>query len=248
MTRLTFDPGLDSDPIWTADGGRIVYASARAGATNIFWQSADGTGSAEGLTKGPNYQLPGSVTPDGRLLIFREGVGARAVDLRVLTLDERRETRPLLQAALPVANGEMSPDGRWLAYQSDESGRPEIFVRPFPDVNGGRWQVSTTGGTRPAWARDGRELYYLDRNNFMTVVNILPSSTSFATSSPVKALDAPTAVTIGVPYRSFDVSPDGKRFLVIKDARDSDTKSSATPGLVVVQNWVEELKALLPAK
>ena len=248
MTRLTFDPSLDSDPIWTADGRRIVYASQRGGQTNIFWQSSDGTGSAEQLTKSANPQLPASVTPDGTRLIFREGTGVRATDLRVLTLDGHREVRPLLEAALPLANGEISPDGRWLAYQSDESGQPEVFVRPFPNVNEGRWQVSTTGGTRPLWTRDGRELFYLDRNNLMTLIKVVSSSTSFRTTSPVKVLDTPAAFTIGIPYRSWDISPDGKRFLVIKERRDSDTKSAPTPGLVVVQNWAEELKARLPSK
>ena len=247
LTRLTFDPSPDSSPVWTPDDRRIIFASGRVqgGSQNLFWQPADGTGAAEQLTKSPNQQLPSAMTPDGTRVIFRETIPAAAWDLEMLTLDPKRQTQPLLQAAMNQWNGEVSPDGRWLAYQSDESGQSEIYVRPFPNVNSGRWQVSTSGGRTPAWARSGRELFYLDANNLMTAVPVQTSST-FGAGNPAKVLT--TAPWVGAAHRTYDVSPDGKRFLIIKDARDDDPKSTTTPSMVVVLNWLEDLKARIPAR
>jgi serine/threonine-protein kinase len=245
LTRLTFDPGLDSNAVWTPDGQRIIFASSRQGQINLFWQPADGTGPAELLTKSPNSQVPHSITPDGTRVIFREFVPATAIDLELLTLDEKRASQPLLQAPGIQMNGEVSPDSRWLAYQSDESGRNEIYVRPFPNINGGRWQVSTSGGSRPVWAHDGRELFYLDANNLITAVAV-QSSAGFRAGGPVTMPNA--APFVSAPYRTYDVSPDGKRFLLIKTIRDTTTESKTTPSMVVVLNWLEELKARVPSK
>ncbi len=234
----------------------MIYASGSAGSESLFWQAANNTGTAERLTTSPSAQAPMSILPDGTRLIVREAVPTTGYDLRVLRLDPStspgtspspspgtppRQTEPLLQTPFNEQNGELSPDGRWLAFQSNASGRDEIFVRPFPNVDGGNWMVSPSGGTRPLWARNGTELFYLDSAGAMTRVPVQTTST----------FSAGTATTLfktvylrgGVLARTYDVSPDGQRFLMIKEAA-----AAQAPTMVVVLNWVEELKAKLPAK
>jgi eukaryotic-like serine/threonine-protein kinase len=137
-------------------------------------------------------------------------------------------------------NADLSPDGRWLAYQSDESGRNEIYVRPFPAIDAGQEQISTQGGTRPAWSNDGRTLFYLDTENYLTAAPVKPGGTMQA-GAPVRVLDK--RYFVGPPSRPFDVSSDG-RFLMLKDQEPRGTPS----GIVVVLNWLEELKSKIPAK
>ncbi len=138
---------------------------------------------------------------------------------------------------------EFSPDGRYLAYQSDESGRFEVYVRPFPEVDRDRWQISTAGGAHPAWARSGRELFYLDASSTLTAVPIKASGSTFSAGKPAKVFDAKYSTPF--PPRQYDVSPDGQRFLMLKDSAGGDP--DATPAsMVVVLNWFEELKRLLP--
>jgi serine/threonine-protein kinase len=183
--------------------------------------------------------VPFSISPDGTRLIVGENAPTGR-ELRVLRLaGGSGQTEPLAQTTMHADNGELSPDGRWLAYQSNESGQNQIYVRPFPNVDAGRWQISTSGGTRPAWARNGRELFYLDTVNAMTAVPVQATST-FNAGTPKKLFDGRDfAATAAV--RDYDVSLDGQRFLMIKDP-------TSTPSMVVVVNWSEELKARVPAK
>ena len=167
LSRVTFDPGLDRAPAWTPDGRRVVFSSqASAGAGGaLFWQAADGTGTAERLTQSPNIQFPSAVSPDGTRVVFSEGTTSpTGFDVMMLTLEKDHRVQPLVQTPFDERNGEVSLDGRWLAYESNDSGQVQISVRPFPDVNRGRWQVSTGGGTQPLWARNGQELFYLAPN------------------------------------------------------------------------------------
>jgi eukaryotic-like serine/threonine-protein kinase len=262
LTRLTFDPGADSSPNWAPDGRRIVFGSSRAGSigsvTNLFWQAADGTGTPERLTTSPNTQAPQSFSPDGKRLVLGEANPKTANDLLLLQIDgtPRREPpstsgnaigniHPLIQTTFQETAGEVSPDGRWLTYYSNESGRNEVYVRPFPNVDGGRWQISVGGGTRPAWSRNGRELFYLAPgpgvNELMMAVPVQTTPT-FSAGNPSKLFEGPWY--IGVEGRTYDVSPDGKRFLLI---RDVSAQPSALPTITVVLNWFEELKRLVPA-
>ena len=152
---------------------------------------------------------------------------------------------PLIRTSSDESFAEVSPDGRYLAYQSNESGRLEVYVRPFPDVDRGRWQISTEGATRPAWARSGRELFYLDDSNTLTGVPVSTSGPTFRAGTPVKIFE--TKYAEPNPSRHYDVSVDGQRFLMLKDSPASD--QNATPaGMVVVLNWFEELKRLVPTK
>jgi eukaryotic-like serine/threonine-protein kinase len=168
LMRLTFDPANDFYPLWTPDGQRILFNSgATPGAGNLYWRRADGNGPLERLTdttNGPHY--PYSISPDGKLLVYQERDSRSGANVGLLFLDftdaehgkSTPRTQPLIHSAASEANAEISPNGHWLAYQSNESGSDEVWVRPFPNVGNGLWQVSTAGGTRPLWSRDGREL------------------------------------------------------------------------------------------
>jgi protein kinase-like protein/WD40 repeat protein len=158
LTRLTFNPTLDAYPVWTRDSRRIVFLSLRAGAGNIYSQAADGTGTVDRLTESANLQVPYSVSPDGTVLVLRQDSPQTRTDLLSLSLTSGgHPPRPLVQTMFAEANAEVAPDGRWIAYQSDESGRDEIYVRPFPDVSGGRWLVSTQRQLRLPTAHDDRQ-------------------------------------------------------------------------------------------
>jgi serine/threonine-protein kinase len=243
LTRLTFDLGSDRFPVWTPDGRRIAFTSMRAGASNLFWQAADGTGPVERLTESANEQNPTSFSPAGTRLVFYEVTSSSARDIVVLPLEGERRASPLVQTTFNERDAEVSPDGRWVAYGSNESGQSEVYVRPFPDVDGGHWQVSTGGGTRPLWARSGRELFYLVEPGRMMSVSIPPGPT-FAAGKPQVMFEGRYYTGGG---RSYDVSPDGRRFLMIKEARPTGEVPPPAQ-LIVVQNWTEELKRLVPTK
>ena len=251
LTRLTFDPATDFSPIWAPDGHRIVFASARGGVPNLFWRAADGTGADERLTTSPNVQWPSAFSPDGKILVVQEnGGGTTGNDIRVLRLVEgpappgKLQTEPLIQSAFSDYAGEISPDGRWIAYYSNESGSNEVYVRPFPNVQGGRWQISTGGGTRPAWSRKGGELFYLDTNLSMMSVPVQTTST-FTAGNPTKLFEGKWYV--GQPGRTYDVSADGQRFLMIKDAAGGN-QTAPSANINVVLNWTEELRQRVPLK
>ena len=254
LRQLTFGPVPDWFPVWTPDGRHIIFASGRAGVGGLFWHAADNTGTVERLTASPNPQFPTSISPDGTRLIFWENMPNTGPDLKVLRMEipaissgggvGSRQSEPLLQTTNMEHNGELSPDGRWLAYESNEPGQFQIYVRPFPNVDGGRWMISPSGGTKPMWARSGRELFHLDGTNAMTTVPV-QTAPNFSYGNPTKLFDG--RYYAAVPGRTYDVSPDGKRFLMIKEgAGGSDT--SPAPAFIVVQNWTEELKRLVPTR
>jgi Tol biopolymer transport system component/tRNA A-37 threonylcarbamoyl transferase component Bud32 len=241
LTRLTFDPGLNRGPIWTPDGRRVAFSAARDGAEAIYWQAADGSGVAEQLTQGKDIQVPHSFSPDGTKLLF-EQPGNAPYDIGVISLTGERKAEMILHKEFSEAHADISPNGRWIAYESDESGRNEVYVRPFPEVNTGRWQISTEGGTRPLWARNGRELFYYVPPGVVMAVPVV-DGVSFAAGAPKVVFKG----TYLAPQsgRMYDVSPDAQRFLMIKEARE-DGEAPPPPQLVVVQNWFEELKRLVP--
>ena len=241
LTRLTFDPAQDSFPVWTPDARRLVFNSARSGAQNLFWQSADGTGPVERLTETPSVQNATSISADGTKLTFTLVSATSGPDVMMLRLDDTRRVEPLVQTQFNEANGELSPDGRWLVYQSDESGQLEIYVRPFPAVNDGRWQVSAGGGTRPLWARNSQELFYLASDGAFMRVDVARGSTWVA-SAPEKLLGG--NYSLALSGRPYDISLDGERFLMTKVGGGSE--STPASSFVVVQNWTEELKRLVP--
>ena len=250
LTRLTFDPLFDRFPLWSPDGRRIAFSSQRDGSRgNTFWQMADGTGQAERLAKGVNNSqvFPTSFSPDGtRLLVHGDPGGRQVDDIGIVSLEGGldRPITPLLATMFEEANAEVSPDGRWLAYESDESGQLEVYVRPFPKIDAGRWQVSTGGGKQPVWAHNGRELFYRSGDAVMSVP--LETSATFTARNPVMLFKGDFAPSLG--GRNYDVSPDGRRFLMLKMGAAGASAQDPPARITVVENWFEELKRLAPGK
>jgi serine/threonine-protein kinase len=245
LQRLTFDPGANRGASWTPDGKRVVFSADREGAESLFWQNADGSGAPERLTTAQSGkpEVPYAVTPDGKQVMYGSP-GQPPFDLFTVRLDSERKQTPLLAAPqYSEHNAEVSPDGRWLVYQSDESGSNEIYVRRFPTLDS-RSQVSNGGGTRPVWSRDGRELFYLKADGAMVAVPVERSDgTAFVMGAAKALFEGQYFNTLA--GRTYDVSPDGKRFLMIKNAAPSSVQ--AAPQLTVVLSWFEELKRLVPS-
>jgi eukaryotic-like serine/threonine-protein kinase len=238
LTRLTFDPSVESYPLWAADGSYVLFSSNREGFPSVFQKRSDNTGSIERLTTVQGLVVPLAVSPDGKLLVVSLNGGS---DIGVAGLAPRTEPKPLIEAPDIQANPAVSPDGRWIAYESSESGQREIVVRPFPNIDAGRWQVSTNGGVRPVWARSGRELFYeAVRDVAMMAVSIGEAAT-FSYNNPTKLFPTTSGYYKSpAAGRTFDISLDGQRFLMIKDATETSRRSTAN--MVVVLNWLEELR------
>jgi Tol biopolymer transport system component len=188
-----------------------------------------------------------AVSPDGARLIFTEVAPKTGEDVMQVELDGTHRVTPLVQSPFTERNGVVSPDGRWLAYEANDSGQFEIHVRPFPAVNSGHWQVSSGGGRRPLWARSGQELLFLSTTGELMRVGVERSAT-WAAATPTKVL-GPGSYYFGAGGyvgRTYDVAPDGQRFLRIKE--DGADQTAAPPQIIVVQHWVEELKRLVPIK
>lgn len=162
----------------------------------------------------------------------------------LLSLQGEHRTQPLVQTPFDELNAEVSPSGRWIAYQSDESDRDEIYVRPFPNVGEGRWQVSTGGGTQPLWSRNGQELFYVTPNGEALMSAPVSDTSSFKAGNPTKVVAAQRYLTVLSANRMYDVPPDGRRFVMVK-AAESD-RVTAPASMIVVQNWTEELKRRVP--
>jgi serine/threonine-protein kinase len=247
LTRLTTDAEVDRVPVWTADGRRIIFSSNRAGPSNLFWQPADGSADAERLTESANVQIPYSVTPDGAGIVVRDlEPDGTSISLHRLASGNERQLQPLLKNGFVNDNPALSPDGRWIAYESNASGRDEIYVRPFPDMSVGQWQVSTAGGEEALWARNGKELFYRAPDGSVMGVSVDAGET-FRAGAPAKIIDSGSyfAGDDTATWRTYDVSADGSRFLLIK-GEDNPRQAATAQRLVVVQNWVEELKRLVP--
>ncbi|HVH29547.1 MAG TPA: protein kinase [Vicinamibacterales bacterium] len=245
LTRLTSAPGVDVVQVWTPDSRRLIFTSERAGVRNLFWQAADGAGVVEQLTESPHTQYPTGVSPDRRRLIFTDDSPTTGNDVMAIELDATRRVTPLVQSPFTERNGIISADGRWLAYEANDSGRFEIYVRPFPEVNSGRWQVSTTGGTRPIWARSGQELVYVSPTGALMSVGVARGP-SWAATTPTLVVKEGYFTNLNWWGRSYDISPDGQRFLMIKEGGAEGTAAPAS--IIVVQHWVDELKRLVPTK
>ena len=240
LTRLTFNPAQDEYPVWTPDSTRVVFGSIVDGPTNLYWKAADGTGEVERLTESANVQFGHSFSPDGESLVFRETRPDTGEDLRVLSLAGDGGVETLVATEFRERNPELSPDGRWMTYQSNQSGQDEVYVRPFPNVDDGQWQISTSGGTHPLWASNGRELFYRRGAAVMTVP--VQTEPSFTPATPEILFEGTYVVG---PGRRYDVAADGQRFLMIKEGGAGD-EAPAPTSIVIVQNWFEELRRLVP--
>jgi Protein kinase domain/WD40-like Beta Propeller Repeat len=249
LTRLTFDADVDMNPIWTPDGRRVVYASARTGVLNLYARDVDGAGRDVRLTSGANTQLPAAVSPDGTFVVGQEVRPGTKSDLMRAALAPQGASTPgavdsLLATEFDEWSGALSPDGRYIAYASMESGQAEIYVRTLAQGSNERWQVTSDGGVNPVWTRGGRELIYTDDAGRLITVPVDAAATTFqsrvASPLPIR-IDLPT-----VAWRTYDVSPDGLRFLILTPL-PADAALASPVSFVVVQHWLEELKRLVPA-
>ena len=240
-TKVTFDPADDTQPTWTPDG-RLVYVSNRAGqnakgnpAFGLFSQAADGTGAVQRIAPDHIGIDQPSVTPDGQSIVAR-----MADDIVLVDLNGKGGVRKLIEGPFRERNPMVSRNGRWIAYQSDESGVAEVYVRPFPDVGKGKWQASEQGGSRPLWAHNGKELFYLAGDQSLMSVSFTESGGAFVPTAPQKILTMPSGV-VGGASRSYDVAPDDQRFITLKGENAGERAE-----IRVIQHWIEELKQKVP--
>jgi serine/threonine-protein kinase len=205
---------------------------------------ADGTGMPEPLLESSNTIVAWAWTADDELIITETNASG-AIDIAVLTVAGERERRPLLSSQFNEYRPVLSPDGRWLAYESDESGQNEVFVRPFPEVGTGRWQVSSGGGVQPKWSRDGRTLFFIGPTSLME--STVRDGVSFTHDTPKAVLDRQPYLYNPFPPRIYDVSPEGQRFLMMKlPGPETEAETQPPPQFIVVTNWIEELKQRVP--
>jgi eukaryotic-like serine/threonine-protein kinase len=235
LTRLTFAAGENIDPVWTPDGKRIAYKGT---GNRLFWQPSDGSGAAEALTDSnlSANDIPGTFSPDGEAMAIVESAPVQSIWIlplrdRKAQLFERGQTNETAPR--------FSPDGHWIAYTSSESGRPETYVRPYPGP-GGKYQISTEGGTEPMWNPKGRELFYRTGNKLMAVD--ITTQPGFSAGKP-RVLFEGAYVLSPRSGANYDVAPDGQRFLMVK----ATEQAQAPTQINVVLNWFEELKRRVPA-
>ena len=245
LTPMT--PGQESEiPLWTPGGADIVYAGVREGQRLTLKQSANG-GAEEVLDLGNHFhQHLSDISNDGTLVWTDLRVAnAERYSLWTSELDEAGATRRFLPSAVGPQTASFSPDGRWLVYQSYESARPEIYAVSFPD-GGGRIPISRGPGTEPTWSRDGREIFY--RNGEQMMVVAVDTTDSLEAALPDLLFENNTLeVPAGAASRQYDVTADGRRFLMVKPLDPtSDGVPGSTPQINVVQNWFEELRRLVP--
>ena len=238
-SRLTFAQGRSFHPTWSPDGRWIYYSILRNGRVYMYRRPSDGTGNEETILapKGVRVAIPNSISNDGKYLAYEQVVDSekspRNYDLYVLPLFGDRKPIPQLLSPFLKAWPEFSPDGKWLAYASEETGRLEVYVMPFP-VPGGKYQVSTGGGNNPKWSSDGRKLFFSNDIGEVLAVDVRESGAALQLGTPRKVLKAPM---VGGPEVPFAVSPDGKRLLINQTGNDT-----VQLPLTLVTNWTAELK------
>jgi eukaryotic-like serine/threonine-protein kinase len=238
LTRLTFQGSTNLLGAWTPDGKRIAFQSTKEGPGNLFWQMADGSGGLERLTTSDYVQGANSWSPDGQLLAYIEVNPTTGYDIWVLRMSDRK-AQPFLRTPFNESSPQFSPDGRWLAYTSDESGRFEIYIQSYPGP-GGKWQISTDGGTEPAWNRNGRELFYRNGDKMMAVD--IATQPGFSVGKPRMLFQGQYVLT-PASFPNYDISADGQRFLMLKPTEQAGVEPTQ---INVVLNWFEELKRRVP--
>ena len=224
-TRFTFEPTDERSPVWSPDSSKLAYNAGTAGSFDLFERGANGEGAVRLLLKDGLSKDPMTWSPDGRFLLYRVSSSAGGNDIWVLPMIGNQKPYPLLATPFGENYARFSPDGRWIAYVSNESGREEIYVAAFP--GGGKWQISADGGSFPRWRGDGAELYYLTPDSILNAVSVNGKGSSFEIGGTTRLFQAHPPAQPGHPYA---VTPDGQRFLFI-------TETSRPTPLTVITNW-----------
>jgi serine/threonine-protein kinase len=245
VSRITFDSGGDMRPRWMPDGKTVTYVSERGGSENsaLYGRRGDGTGPEELKLKTERPTWEAVWSNDGKWLVVRTGgvAGAQGErDVYAMQLGVDSVPRPLLVTPADERAIALSPDSRWLAYESDETGRDEVYVRPFPNVDSGKWQVSTAGGDLPLWAHSGRELFYRSPGNEMMVAPV-STSQGFVVADRRVLFKLGSEYATGANYTPWDLSPDDQRFLLVRNRAATQAQTSSS--LILISNWFGELKA-----
>jgi serine/threonine-protein kinase len=240
LSRLTFDTASDTRPRWSRDGKTIRYISTRGGYEDVWTQPADGTGSARLLLHLAKPILEDQLTPDGKWFLLRLGGALNVTNDRDIVALRQGDTTTVPVAAEPYDEKAVavSPDGRLVAYESTETGSNEIYVRPFPNSTAGKWQVSAAGGINPVWAHSGRELFYVDANNRMVAAEVSTEGGFHVTGHHTLFSLSDHNLYAAANYAGFDVSPDGKRFVMLQ----MGGSAGGSHHLVVVENFFTELR------
>jgi Tol biopolymer transport system component len=244
-SRFTYDASQEnSSPVWSPDGKFVAFASLRQSKWGLYRKPTDNAGAEERLLESDDTVLPQSWSPDGQSIVYTRFT-ARPPDLFLLPLSGDRKPIALLDRPFIETYGQVSPDGKWLAYESNETGTDEVYVQPFPR-GAGKWKVSTNGGSFPRWRRDGRELFYLSQylsqqtSAKMMSVAVKATETTFDASAPKELFDSANPnLNHNGPYLPYAVSPDGQRFLLPQSPASG---TQATAPVVVVINWAAGLQ------
>jgi serine/threonine-protein kinase len=232
-TRLTFDESREASPVWSVDGRHIIFSSNRV--DDLFRVASDGIGSIEQLTDTPYYHFAHSFTPNGDKLLFTEtrSLGGN-YDISVLTMSDESTSELLLATEFTELHPQVSPDGRWLAYASDRTGDPEVYVRPYPDVDSAVWQVSVGGGIQALWSQDSKELFYWGHAEMMSVQ--IETTPDFRAHRPEPLFSLQDYVFTG--NRNFDLDRTNERFLMVRKPSEDEIPTNR---IVIVQNWLDEV-------
>ena len=239
MSKFTFDAAQDNSmPIWSPDGTRIAFGSLRNGTGGVYEKAADGTGREERLIESDLPAIPMSWSPDGRFLVYWINDPKTGPDQWMIPLTGDKKPIPLFHTAFAETHAQISPNGKWVAYQSNETGRSEIHVRSFPSGDG-RWQISVDGGVFPRWRQDGAELFFMTPSSSVGKLmssKVKQGGPTFEYGDPTELFDSGYVnFSHGSFYHTYAVSPDGQRFLI---PRPEGANQDSTPApITVVVNW-----------
>jgi serine/threonine-protein kinase len=240
LSRLTFESQIQVFPTWSPDGSRIVYRTLEG----LFSRPSDGTGAVEQLLETASNAAVYDMSPEDELIFAQQAGSGTTLDVLVLDLSAEGPPRTLLATAFDEQRPALSSDGRWIAYESDETGQKEVYVRPYPDVDTGKWQVSTNGGAQPLWSADNSKLYFLSADQMMEAE--VETDPTFRRRAPQALFGLDGFQIAASTLRSYDISADGERFLMMKGVGPATTPG--TFKVIVVQNWREELERLVPTQ